>query len=420
MKRRDFLATAAAAATPGAGTALPSLPIPGNRDEAYWVAIAAQYDRPDGVIQLEQGNWGAMARPVREAYLRTVERVNRETSYYARRTMGADLKAAHHAVATLLGVAPDEVALTRNATEALTTLIMGYERLRPGDAVLHADHDYDAMQHCMNALAQRRGVEVIRIALPDPASQQSVIDTYAAALAANPRIRLVLLTHLGHRSGLVIPVAEIARLARARGAEVIVDAAHSLGQLDFTIPQLEADFVGVNLHKWIGAPLGVGAMIVRGGRSAEFTRHPASDPDRDTGIGALVHTGTIDFAAVLTVPTAVAFQDAISAPARAARLRALRDRWVGPLRDHPGIDILTPDDDRMHGAITAFRLRGSGSISDHQQFAARLLNEFQIFTVVRPGLAKGACIRVTPALANSEADCERLVTAIEALVPRRI
>ncbi|WP_298200344.1 aminotransferase class V-fold PLP-dependent enzyme [Novosphingobium sp.] len=422
MERRRFLASAVGVAGLPAvegRAARARLSATGPRDEAYWQGLAAQFDRPPDVIQLEHGNWGAMARPVGQAYARMVERVNRDTSLYARTTMGADLAGVRRGVADLLGVAPGEVALTRNATEALTTLIMGYRGLRPGDAVLYADHDYDAMQHCMAALGALRGVEAIRIALPHPASRQQLIDGYAAALAAHPNVRLLLLTHLGHRSGLVLPVAEIVRLARARGAEVIVDAAHSLGQLDFTVPQIEADFVGVNLHKWIGAPLGVGAMIVRGGRHGEFARHPAADPAEPDGIDALVHTGTIDFAAVLTVPRAIAFQNAIGAEARAARLRELRDRWVLPLREHRGIDILTPDDPRLHGAITAFRIKGSPGLADHQRLAARLLDEFRIFTVVRQGLDQGACIRVTPALANNPADCDRLAQALQALIPTR-
>lgn len=415
MQRREILAAAAAA--PVAGL-LPQAAAAAGAREVDWDRIAALYDRPPGVIQLEHGNWGAMARPVRQEYVRQVERVNRDTSFYARRTMGADLRAAHRALAALLGVETDEVVLTRNATEALKALILGYEALRPGDTVILADHDYDAMQHCMAALRARRGVEVVRIALPHPASHQGLIDAYDAAFQANPRTRLVLLTHLGHRSGLVLPVAEITALARSRGAEVIVDAAHSLGQLDFRLPDLGADFIGVNLHKWIGAPLGVGAMIVRRGRHGEIARDPAADPVRESGIAALVHTGTVDFAAVLTLPAAIAFQDSIGAAPRAARLRALRNRWALALADHPAIDILTPNDPRLHGAITSFRIRGDASAKGHEKLAARLLDEFGLFTVVRTGLAGGACIRVTPALANRMADCDRLARALGRLLPR--
>lgn len=415
MKRRDLLAAAAAA--PVAGI-LPQAAAAGETGEAYWDRIAALYDRPRGVIQLEHGNWGAMARPVRQEYVRQVERVNRDTSFYSRRTMSADLRTAHRAVATLLGVETDELVLTRNATEALKALILGYEGLRSGDTVILADHDYDAMQHCMAALAARRGVEVVRIALPHPASHQGLIDVYAAALKANPRTRLVLLTHLGHRSGLVLPVAEITTLARSHGADVIVDGAHSLGQLDFRLPELGADFIGVNLHKWIGAPLGVGAMIVRRGRHGEIARDPASDPVHESGVAALVHTGTVDFAAVLTLPAAIAFQDGIGAARRAARLRALRDRWATSFDGHPAIDMLTPPDPRLYGAITSFRLKEDSSAQAHEKFAARLLDDYGLFTVVRTGLAKGACIRVTPALANRMADCDRLAEALQRLLPR--
>lgn len=422
MKRRDLLASLAIAPIAGAAC-VKQAALPG---EAYWNRIASLYDRPSGVVQLEHGNWGTMARPVRDAYFRQLDRVNRDTSFYARRTMGPDLAHAHRTVATLLGVPADEVVLTRNATEALRALIAGYKRLQPGDAVLYADHDYDAMQHCMAALRDVRGVEVIRIALPHPASYQGLIDAYAAALAAHPRVRLVLLTHLGHRSGLVLPVSEITALAKMNGADVIVDAAHSLGQLDFKLPELGADFIGINLHKWIGAPLGVGAMVVRNGRHRDIARDPASDPERDQGVAALHHRGTVDFAAILTLPDAIAFQDSIGAAARAARLRDLRNRWTSQLRDVPGIEILTPEDSRLHGAITSFRLTGAdtatgtgtgtGQADHHDLFAARLLKEFGVFTVARSGLSGGPCIRVTPALANRMTDCDTLADAVKAVL----
>ena len=415
LHRRDMIAGAAAVplltALPTAGAAAG----PANRplDERHWRGVAAQYDRPSGVIQLEHGNWGAMARPVREAFVRHVERVNRDTSYYARRSMGGDLQAAHGAVATLLGVDPSELLLIRNATEALRALILGYRKLQPGDTVVYADHDYDSMQHCMMALAARRKVQVVRLALPEGASQDALRDAYAAAFRTYPRVRLVLLTHLGHRTGVVLPVAEISDLARAYGADVIVDAAHSLGQLDFKVPDLRADFVGVNLHKWIGAPLGIGAMIVRTGRTADIEPDPAADPEADRGIRALVHTGTTDFAAALTLPDALRFLDSAGPlSARVARLSALRDRWVQPLRAVPGISILTNDEPGACGAITAFRLNGDTSEAGNRVLVTRLLETFGIFTVVRTGLSGGACVRVTPSLASSMSDPDHLVRAL--------
>lgn len=409
MDRRTLLT--GIAAVPAAARAAPASP-PSGDDEAYWRGIATQYDVTREVVQLENGNWGMMARPVLEAYTEQLARVNRDTSYYTRRRFGADAMVVRDALAAELGVPADEIAFTRNATEALKALILGYNRLQPGDAVLYADLDYDSMQDCMEHLRVRRGVSVIRIALPEPATRQALIDAYAAAFDANPRLRLVLLTHLGHRTGLVLPVREIAALARARGIDAIVDAAHSWGQLDMTLADLDCDFVGINCHKWLGAPLGVGAIHIRKTALARIDRDPAEPADGRDTVRARVHPGTSDFAALLTVPAALAFQQAIGRSRRAARLRMLRDRWVAAVRPLPGIEVLTPDDAALHGGITSFRLRGLTGVKDNMAIAARLLDRHGIFTVHRDGPAKGACVRVTPALFNSPADMDTLARAL--------
>src|SRR3954462_1344606 len=175
-----------------------------------WDRIAREYDVTREVIQLEHGNWGMMARPVLAAYRANVERVNRDTSYYARRTMVGDIEAARQTLASAMGVGLDEIAFTRNATEAMKALILQYNRLRPGDAVLYADLDYDSMQTSMESLGPRRGTRVIKIGLPEPATRQSLIDAYRTAFDADPSIKMALVTHLSHRTGLVLPIAEIA------------------------------------------------------------------------------------------------------------------------------------------------------------------------------------------------------------------
>ncbi len=381
----------------------------------HWDRVAREYDVTREVIQLEHGNWGMMARPVLAAYQAHVERVNRDTSYYARRTMVGDIEAARSALAGAMGVGIDEISFTRNATEAMKALILQYNRLKPGDAVLYADLDYDSMQTSMEALAARRGVKVIKIALPEPATRQSLIDTYMAAFKASPAIKMVLITHLSHRTGLVLPVAEIATMARERGIDAIVDAAHSVGQLDFRLPDLEADFIGINLHKWIGAPLGVGAIYVRRERIGAIDPDPAENP-KSTDILTRVHTGTPDYSAQLTVTTALAFQAAVGAAPRAARLRALRDRWVRQVIGLNQVQILTPEDPHLHGSITSFRIRGRTSHEDNVELARALLEKHRIFTVHRDGLSSGSCVRVTPALATRMSDCDALAAAIRLLV----
>ena len=381
-------------------------------DEQYWREIAREYDVTTDVIQLENGNWGMMSRPVAAAYQQLLAKVNRQSSYYARRTMDGDVAEAKADLAQEMGVPTDDLVLTRNATESLKTLILGYNKLRPGDAVLYADLDYDSMQACMESLRIRRGVAVTKIALPEPATHENLVAEYRRAFDANPRIRLVLLTHLSHRTGLVLPVREIAAMARARGIDSIVDAAHSWGQIDFRLPELGCDFVGLNGHKWLGNPLGVGAIYVRGSALERIDRDPANDSAMADTLAARVHTGTPDYAAQLTLPAALAFQRAIGAARRSARLSTLRNRWVAQVRHHPGIEVLTPDDPALHGAITSFRLRGQTSDAQNKAVAQRLLDQFGIFTVYRTGVAKGSCVRVTPALFTSPEQVDRLAKAL--------
>lgn len=418
INRRQILLAAAAVPVAGRLEAAPLSASARPDDERHWARVAAHYDVVPDIIQLENGNWGMMSRPVLKYYEDAVRRVNRATSYYARRGLVPDLIAVRARVAAKLGVAPEEIAFTRNATEALKALIGGYNRLRRGDAVLYADLDYDSMQACCASLKHSRGVDIVRIALPEPATHQGLIDCYEAALKANPKVRLMLLTHLSHRTGLAIPVREIVAMARARGVDAIVDAAHSWGQLDFALPDLDADFVGLNLHKWIGAPLGVGALYIREAKVELIDPDIANTPPFPANSLARVHTGTVDFAAQLSVPAALDFQGRIGDAPRAARLRYLRDRWAEALRGTPGLEILTPADPRLHGGITAFRFTGRTSEADNVAIAKRLLDEYRIFSVHRTGPARGACVRITPALFNSSGDMDKLANAVKMLVAK--
>lgn len=406
-RRQTLAGIAAATLAPSAANAA--------KDEAFWGAIRDLYDLPDGVIQLENAQFGAMARPVLETYQRQLRRVNTETSHYARRLAGRELAGARAAVAAMLGVSAQEVAFTRNATEAMQALIANYNRLRPGDAVLLCDLDYDSMQTAMRWLKSRRGVEVIEIALPEPATHQGLIDAYDAALKAHPCVRMMLLTHISHRTGLVLPVADIIAMARARGVDVLLDSAHALGQIEMTVPALGADFVGLNLHKWIGAPLGVGAMVIRQGAIDAIDPFLGQPENPDDPILSRVVSGTANYAAFLCVPDALGLHQSIGPARKAARLQALRSAWAEPLRDHPGVEILTPADPRLFAGITSFRLKGRVSMAENTALAGRLLAEHRIFTVARDGPARGACVRATPGVFTTNDEVTALQAAIRTL-----
>ena len=413
-------AGAATAATQAAGSAQaappPLPPGPGApQDQDYWRAVAGQYDVTREVIQLENGNYGMMARPVLEAYKRHLEKVNSESSFYTRRTLGPDVAHARARVAANLGVDVEEITFTRGATESLMALIQGYNRLRPGDQVMYADLDYDSTQNAFHWLQAHRGVELTTFDLPLQATRQTLIDAYEAALAAHPKVRLLLLTHVGHRTGLVLPVPEIMEVARRHNVDVILDVAHSWGQLDFKLPDLKADFVGLTCQKWIGAPIGVGVMYIRRERIHDIDIAPGNDQIASDRIHDRVHTGTSNFAGFLSVVEALDFHEAVGARAKEMRLRHLRDRWAEALRDHGRIEILTPQDPRLTCGITSFRLKGQVSEAQNRALVADLLKRFNIFTVERSGTAIGSCVRVTPGIFTQEAEIDQLTAALKTL-----
>lgn len=380
-------------------------------NEEYWEQVAAQYDVTREITNLEGGFWGIMAAPVLEACKRHTERVNRENSFYARTRFNGEAADILERVAATLGIKPGEIVFSRNATEALQALIGQYNKLNTGETVMYADLDYPSMQQAMEALAARKGANVATLVIPEPAeSIDQIVDAYRTALDAHPKTRLLLLTHANNQTGLIHPVREITAMARSRGVDVVVDAAHSWGQVPLDIDGFGADYVGLNLHKWIGAPIGVGAMIIREAGLSAIDR-PHADPGPLESITSRLHPGTMNFATILTVADALDFQESIGWDNKHARIRHLRDLWAEKARRIDGVTVLTPDHPTLTGAITSFRLAHHGMAD----LSRTLLNDFGIFSVVRTGVAAGPCIRITPTLYNLPPDLDKLVHALREL-----
>ncbi|WLI28361.1 aminotransferase class V-fold PLP-dependent enzyme [Pseudomonas rhodesiae] len=388
--------------------------MPSNaQNEAHWQAIAQRYDCEPGPINLENGYFGRMSRAVQAQYLEHVAFINRSNAVYVRQRFekGENIEIRRQ-LAALIEVEPESVAFTRNATEALQSLIRNYNRLQPGDQVLISDLEYDTVKGAMRWLAAHRGVEVIELSHTHPASFDSLLQTYRNAFAQYPRLKLMALTHVTHRTGLVMPVAAIAQAARTHGVDVILDGAHALGQIDFNLADLGIQFAGFNLHKWIGAPLTLGFLYIAPERLADI------DPDMGefhypiTDVRARTSYSTPNFPALMTLPLVLDEHRALGgAAAKGARVNYLRDTWVSQVRSLPGIEVLTPDDPRLYCGISAFKFGGR----DQQAMADRLLKDYNLFTTTRVGASFGTCIRITPGLVTSVADIHHLVTAISEL-----
>jgi isopenicillin-N epimerase len=420
VSRRDALMLAAgvAAAPTVAGAALPTGMIAPD-DEAGWARIAALYPKMGPVTQLEHGYWGNMALPVAEVHRANLERLNRDSSIYARRAMRKDQDVVRARAAQAMGVQPGEIGFCRNAAEGLQALISQFQGLGDGDTILWSDSDYDTSHNSMRALARNRRAQAITVALPRAPTRDNVIAAYAEAIKQAPRLKFVLLTHGTHKSGMVVPVAEIAAIAKAAGAMVLVDCAQSFRQRPFVIPDFGADFVVLNFHKWVGAPVGVAGFWIRPG-AAPMIAAAAAEPDaKPEDVQAKVHQGTLDYAPQLTLPAALDFQEQVlPVPMKLARLQYLRNRWVSQLRGLSGLEIMLGDDPATFGAITSFRINGHTSTADNIAITDTLFNRYNIMTVHRAGLTAGACVRVTPALFTTPAECDRLVAALKELVPQ--
>lgn len=380
-------------------------------DEPFWNDVAARYPRDEGPINLDGGYFGRMSEGVVRAYEDAIRLVNRGNSVQVRQHFdGHQAEAIRQQLAELMGVPAQELTFARSASEALYSLIRNYQRLRPGDQVLVSDLDYGSVQGAFHWLQQARGVELIRVVHEHPASYEGLIQTYRQAFADHPRLKLMALTHVTHRTGLVMPVKAIVAQAKACGIDVILDGAHSLGQLEVDLADLGVDMAGFNLQKWIGAPLSLGVIHVRRERLVGFSPDMGNPSYPADDIRCLTPYGTPNVPALMSLPTVFAEHQALGGwKVKGARLLYLRDLWLAPARALPGIDVLTPDDPRLGCGIASFRFR---DVHDQQGKIDELLERFNLFTVARDGSACGPCIRVTPGINSTPADMRALVEAL--------
>lgn len=377
-------------------------------DEGFWAGIRAQFEVSSNFVNLENGYFGTQAKPVLAAFEGYNRLANAETSYFYRRTYPERHAEVLHRLAAFTGTHEDELLITRNTTEAMSILIQGYP-FAAGDRVILGDHDYDSVVATFEMVAARKGLGIDRVRLPlDPDSDEQIVELYRRAITSNTRV--LLLTHMIHTTGQILPVAKIAAMARAQRVDVMVDAAHSFAHVDYRFPDLGAEFVAVNLHKWLGAPLGVGLLHIRSNRIADIAplygdaTYPPGDMRR------LGHFGTTPPGPVLAITDALAFHHGIGCANKEARLRYLTRRWMEAAASLAHIELLTPSAPERSCAIASFRVDNmpAKAVVEH------LLAKHRIFTVER-NIDGGTGVRVTPHLYTSSDDIDRLIAALKEL-----
>jgi selenocysteine lyase/cysteine desulfurase len=373
-----------------------------------WARIRADFRLDPAFVNLENGYYCFQPQPVLEAFETNVRRVNFEASRYMRTHREDDRIVLRGRLAALAGCSAEELIVTRNATEALDTVINGFD-WRRGDEAVMSNQDYGAMLDMFRLQARRHGMVNRLVDIPqDPASDQEVVDVYAAALS--PRTRLLMIPHMVNITGHVLPVRALCAMAQARGVQVMVDGAHTFAQLDFKVPDLGCDYYAASLHKWLSSPLGAGLLYVRRDRVADLWPIFGDDTFPRDDIRRLNHVGTHPAHTDLTIGAAIDYHERIGGAAKEARLRSLQRYWTSRVRDVPRIRLQTPRDPARSCGIANV---GIGGIAP-AELARRLFEEFRIYTVAIDGAGVQG-VRVTPQVYTTFSELDQLVAALRTI-----
>jgi selenocysteine lyase/cysteine desulfurase len=361
-------------------------------DEDFWLPIQQAFDVDRTLTNLNNGGVCPTPTHVLEGMVRDLRFSNVLPVEHMWRVLEPRVEAAREACATEFGCDPEELAITRNASEANEILILGLDLAR-GDEVIVTTQNYPRMLTTWDQRARRDGIVVkrIRFTVP-PATAQAIVDRFAEAIT--PRTRVIEVPHITNLTGQILPIRELGALARARNIALLVDGAHAFAHFPFTRNDLQCDFYGTSLHKWLLAPVGTGFLYVRREKIASVWPLMAAPPSMDADIRKFEEIGTHPAANHNAIPLAMAFHRGIGAERKIARLRWLRDRWAKRVIAESGgrIRVLTPLDSPDAGAIALVQI--DGVKSDALSGWLRAKHAIVTVSIDIPGEFHG--VRVTP------------------------
>jgi selenocysteine lyase/cysteine desulfurase len=380
------------------------------RDEHYWSRVREAFHLHSEVVNLDHG-W---TNPIiTEAFVSLVRHARELQALPAEMlpSMWESTSTTHlrAALATAMKVPPAEIALVRNATEALDTVLLGLP-LGPGDEIVCSRHDYYAMLDALDQRRARDGVVLRMLEPPVPAPSMEALESlYAAAIG--PRTRLVLLTHPSNLTGQLLPVRRIADRAHAAGAEVVVDGAQSLGLLDDPVRALGCDYYGASAHKWLGTPVGLGVLWMRPEHTAKVWPL-VPGPVAEKGMARFEWIGTApEYINAAAIP-AVEWHMALGPARKAARLRHLAGEVRMRVRKPaPDVRFYTADSTDMSCGLTTFEIPGV----DPAVLQTRLRQAHGILVQAMTGIRHAPAIRgvrVSPNIYSSPAELDRLGQAV--------
>ena len=382
------------------------LPADVARDEDFWLGIQQAFTLDRTLINLNNGGVSPSPRVVQEAMRRYLEYSNTAPVYTMWQVLEPEIESVRRRLAASFGCDPEEMAITRNASEALEIVQLGLP-LERGDEVLTTTQDYPRMLTTWHQRERRDGIVVKEISFPvPPPSQDDLADRIERAIT--PKTKVIHFCHITNLTGQIFPVKRICQLGRARGIEVIVDGAHAYAHFPFTRHDLDCDYYGTSLHKWLLAPHGTGFLYVRKAKIERVWPMMAAPPEMNANIRKFEEIGTHPAANHNAIAEALTFHEGIGAERKAARLRYLFQRWAKRLERLPKVRILTPYDPAQSCGLASVAVEGM----DVNKLVASLWDRYRI--IVTPIVHKEfSCVRVTPSVYTTAAEIDRFGDVME-------
>ena len=301
-------------------------PAAAAEDEAYWGEIQRAFDIDRTMVNLNNGGCSPAPTHVLEQMIRDLRFSNELPVDHMWRVLEPRIESVRRDLAAEFGCDPEEMAITRNASEANETMIFGTDLAR-GDEVVFTTQNYPRMQNAWRQRERREGIVLKRVKIETPvASTASYVDHIASAIT--PRTKVIEVMHISFQTGYIAPVREIVELARPRGIKVFVDGAHAFAHFPFKRDDLGCDYYGTSLHKWLHAPIGTGFLYVRRDKVKSLWPLMAGGVEQEDNIRKYEEIGTHPAANHNAIAVAIAFHRSIGAERKIARLRFLRDRWA--------------------------------------------------------------------------------------------
>jgi len=376
------------------------------RDEGYWARVQQAFTVDRSVVNFNNGGVSPAPQWVQEAMKQHLDFSNRLPAHHLWQIQEPRKETVRARLARAWGVDPEEIALTRNASESLQIAQLGID-LKSGDEVLTTTQDYGRMLTTFEQRERREGIALTKIAIPVPAeSDDEVVRLFEEAIT--DRTRVILLCHMINLTGQVLPVKRICDVAARRNIPVIVDGAHSFAHLDFKLSDLNCDYFGTSLHKWLFAPHGTGLLYVKRSRIKETWPMMAAAKTQDDDIRKFEEIGTHPAANTLAIAEALTFHEGIGPQRKLARMIYLRDRWAKRLAAQERFKLNTSLKPGLAGGLANVAIEGIPA----GQLQSWLWNTHRVFTVaIVHEQFEG--IRVSPSVYSTIEEVDRFAELME-------